>query len=214
MTKNELKQKLLKRAKFAAKVLSYVPFVRMVSINGSLATGNIKPNSDIDFFIICEKQYLWTARFFTVGVLSFLRLRAKGKSHNHKICLNHFLSSKNYSIGFKNRYNGLQYSRLKVLLDIDNQHQKFILANKWMNRFSDLPTRFSKLKKQNIIQIFFEMVFKDSEYKFKERQLRKINQNPFYKQPDSVKSFTDKEFYFYTDVSKKWNSKLKNQKSK
>lgn len=207
ISKTVLKKKLLKRAKLAARILAYVPFIRMISINGSLATGNIKSDSDIDFFIITEKSHLWTTRFFTVGILSLLRLRAKGTNHNHKICLNHFLSNQNLSLSFKNRYNALQYSRLKILLDIDGQHQQFIESNAWMKRFIKLPIRFQKPNKQNIFQEFLEYIFKDSEYRFKERQLKKIKQNDFYKQSDSVKSFNDREFYFYTDVKSKWKSK-------
>ena len=104
MTKQKLKNKLLKRAQFATKLLSYVPFIRMVAINGSLASGKINDDSDIDFFLISENKHLWTARFFAIGILTFFNLRAKGKRHEHKVCLNHILSNFDYKISFKSLF--------------------------------------------------------------------------------------------------------------
>ncbi len=54
-----------KQAFVLSYLLSHFPFVRMISITGSLVFNNLKgKDDDIDFFIIIEKNHLWTVRLF------------------------------------------------------------------------------------------------------------------------------------------------------
>ncbi len=56
---NRLAEIRLKDAKKYARVIANFPFIQAVFISGSLSKHVMKPNSDIDFFIITKPDRLW-----------------------------------------------------------------------------------------------------------------------------------------------------------
>jgi predicted nucleotidyltransferase len=214
-----IEKKLWSRAKFGAIILSFVPFLKEIAINGSLAHGNVNNNSDVDFFIITEKNRLWIVRFLSVIILDLFFLRAKNNNHQGKICLNHFLSSEDYMLTLKNEYNAYQYSNLRVVYQLNNTHNEFISKNEWMKKYChDCKTQFVG-NKPNIIKLivefFLEGFANQLEKKLFNFQLKKIQENPFFHLKESLIQISSKEFYYYTDVSSKYRDfssrKLDNQ---
>ncbi len=63
--------KKIKVGKFAAEILSFIPFVKMVAICNDLAYFNAPEEIDIDFFIVVKSGKIWTDRFFSTAVLFF-----------------------------------------------------------------------------------------------------------------------------------------------
>ena len=53
----------LKRAAFFAKLLKFIPSVKLVAVSGALAMKNSRKDDDIDLVIITSKGLLWTTRF-------------------------------------------------------------------------------------------------------------------------------------------------------
>jgi hypothetical protein len=92
----EERAKIAKRkwriAKFAAGLLRVIPFLRMAAVCNTLAIGNAREESDIDFFIIGRSHRLWTTRFFTTLWLDFARMRRKGGAIKDKICLSFYVT--------------------------------------------------------------------------------------------------------------------------
>jgi predicted nucleotidyltransferase len=209
MTKKQFEKKLIKKAQFATKILKNIPFVRMIAINGSLASGKTNKNSDIDFFLIVEKGHLWTARFLVIAILDIFRLRAKEKNQERRICINHILSNAKYILKLKNQYNYQQYSNLWVLYNQEKVYQKFISQNTWMKRFGKIKKYYISHKKsfwQKIFEFKTNLFGNHIERYLKNYQLKRIRKNPFYHQKDTVKCFSDGEFYYYTKVSQKWKT--------
>lgn len=79
-------------AKFAAGLLRVIPFLRMAAVCNTLAIGNARDESDIDFFIIGRSHRLWTMRLLTTAWLDFARLRRKGSAIRDKICLSFYVT--------------------------------------------------------------------------------------------------------------------------
>ncbi len=210
--KKRLLEKIWQKAKLATWILKNIPFIRMIAVNGSLATQKINKNSDIDFFIICYKTRLWTARFFTQLILDIFGLRAKGKKYAQKICLNHFLSSQNYQLTPKNKYNAIEYSQLIILYQEDCTHSKFLKNNLWIFKYVKEIKNIYSQNLPSFFKIFFEKILISKigdklESKLKKMQLARIKSNPFFNHPDSVMKKTDQEFYYYTDARKKWKTR-------
>lgn len=207
---NILEGKYLKRAEITAQILKFVPFVRMIAINGSLANGKITKNSDIDFFIITEKNRLWFIRLLVTIVLDLCFLRAKKNKHRGKICLNHFLTNENYLLSRQDYYNAYQYSNLIVLYSAADTYQEFIKNNSWMNKFCQPINKTEiPLVKNQLVRIFFEKVLSRKIGNYFERksriwQIKKINHNPFFQQKDSALKISRQEFYYYTQVNRKY----------
>ena len=81
-----------KRARRVIRLLSYVPFVRMVAVCNTVAFNTATRGSDIDFLILVQNGKMWTTRFAVTLLVSLLGLRR----HHHKIadriCLSFYLA--------------------------------------------------------------------------------------------------------------------------
>lgn len=121
-----------------ARIFSHVPFVDFVYGSGSLAVGNVDPESDFDVLIGVR-----TGRIFTVRFLSafFLSLRGWRRSKEHggtaaadKVCLNHFVTQSTYLMRLPvNTYWRMLYERLVPLYGTEVALQAFFDANEsWL----------------------------------------------------------------------------------
>ncbi|EKD57015.1 MAG: hypothetical protein ACD_58C00025G0002 [uncultured bacterium] len=200
-----------KKAVRVALVLSCIPFTRMIAINGSLASGKITKNSDIDFFIITQQNRLWLTRLLITLILDLGLLRAKKNSHRGKICLNHLLTNEKYLLNRQDDYNAYQYSHLIVLYSTNNTYQEFIKKNQWMNKYYKNCGIIESIKSQNqLVKRLFEKILFNWFGDFIENvcrawQVWRIKHNSFFHQKDSVLMISDQEFYYYTKVSRKYH---------
>jgi len=117
------------------------PFVRAVFISGSLSKQVMKPDSDIDFFIITEPEKLWICRAF----LTIYKKLILGNSHRN-FCLNYFVSTNNLEIQDKNFF---QVTKIAFLLPMYNYslYEKFMAKNYWVR--AEFPN--FKLRDEGII---------------------------------------------------------------
>jgi len=59
-------RKTFNRAMFYGSILGGLPFVRMVTLTGSLAMLNLSKNPDMDFMLVAKHGRVWTARVFAI----------------------------------------------------------------------------------------------------------------------------------------------------
>src|SRR3989344_3138829 len=93
----------------------WIPFVEFAVAAGSLATGNVNPDSDFDVIVGAKTGRIFTARFFCALAFGFFGWRRKrlhgGASYktyksyktyrsetSDKVCLNHFITAKSYRL--------------------------------------------------------------------------------------------------------------------
>src|SRR3989338_8362689 len=76
-------------------LFKYIPFVDFALAAGSMALGNVSPESDFDVIIGARPGRVFTTRFFCVvafGVFGWRRTKLNHReSAADKICLNHFV---------------------------------------------------------------------------------------------------------------------------
>jgi len=85
-------------AKRMARLISFLPHVRMVAVTGSLAYNTTNKDSDIDVLIASERGHMWTTRAFVSMLMHILGKRRHGKFIRDRICLNHYISDKNLTL--------------------------------------------------------------------------------------------------------------------
>lgn len=141
MTKVDLYQKRIKKARFFARILSLIPFVRMIALTGSLARGEAEANSDIDFFVVTKPGRIWTSRFLIVFLLKPLGQYRTEQNQAGKICPNRYQTEDSLEILPHNLYHAKEYSQIVPLFEIDDVYQEFQKANQWTRR---------KIKNQNL----------------------------------------------------------------
>lgn len=68
------------------------PFIKFVAVVNSLPIRDIKENSDIDLFIVTQKNKMFTARFALTAALQILGLRRHGDKTSKRFCLSFYVS--------------------------------------------------------------------------------------------------------------------------
>lgn len=123
---NQLAGFRMSDARKYASVAASFPFVRAVFISGSLSKQVMKPDSDIDFFIITEPGKLWVCRAF-LTIYKKLILR---NSHRN-FCLNYFIDSNNLEIPDKNIFTATEVAFLLPMYNY-SLYEKFMTNNDWI----------------------------------------------------------------------------------
>lgn len=134
-------KKKMQIASKAARILSFLPTVKLIGISGSLSMNNSQKRDDIDLFIITSSNLLWTTRFLVNLILLVFRLK-RGRDASfgvNKICPNMFVSLASLEIP-KNIFSAHEVAQMKVLMNKARTYEKFLYKNKWVLNF--LPNAF------------------------------------------------------------------------
>ncbi len=101
-----------------------------VAVSGSLSKNFADEDSDIDFFLITEKNRLWTARtlLHLLKKFSFLFRREDW------FCMNYFVDEEALEIREKNVYTAVEVATLLPLRGVE-AFAAFFAANRWSREF-------------------------------------------------------------------------------
>lgn len=81
------------RARSAARLIAWLPFVRAVAVCNSLGFHMTHEASDVDLFIVAAAGRVWSARWYVTGVLALLRMRP-GEAHRDPVCVSFFVDER------------------------------------------------------------------------------------------------------------------------
>jgi hypothetical protein len=121
---------MLKTAEKIAGFLSGFPFVKGVAVSGSLSKNFADENSDIDFFIITEKNKLWLARTF---MHCFKKCAIILKKQDW-FCMNYYVDEEMMQIKEKNIYTATEIATLLPFRGI-HVFDEFFKKNVWSKNF-------------------------------------------------------------------------------
>jgi predicted nucleotidyltransferase len=127
---NQKARILLKTAEKIAALLSAFPFVKGVAVSGSLSKNFADEDSDIDFFIITEKNKLWLARTF---MHCFKKIAILFKKQDW-FCMNYYIDEAMLQIKEKNIYTATEVATLLPLRGIP-VFEEFFKNNQWSKAF-------------------------------------------------------------------------------
>jgi len=207
-----LYDKKWKKFLLRAWLFKYIPFVDFALAAGSMATGNVREESDFDVIIGARPGRIFTARFFAILAFGLFGWRRTKISHDEtakdKICLNHFITEKSYRLSSPHgKYWQTLYKNLVPVYGAPEAIQAFFDANKeWIGEPVALgdDTRYRyrapSFFKKNIKEAFLTGKFGDKvEAWLKKLQITKIERSlkedePGYK-PRIIYSDTELEFH-------------------
>jgi len=89
--KDKASIKKWKDAKRMVWLMQVIPFVRSISVAGSLSMNNVSEKSDIDIFIISKPGRIWTTRTLSMMLTQILFKRRHDEKIDNKICLNYYI---------------------------------------------------------------------------------------------------------------------------
>lgn len=182
--KYDISEKFWNRAVLAAKILSYVPFIKMIAIVNSLAFFNCDQNSDIDFFIVTQKNKIWTARAFSSLLLHILGLRRHGKKVAKRICLSFYISEEKPDLSYIAKddlgfFVAFWIAQMAPIINFGQTFESFHAANFWTRKFlpnsgnniTDYYINFKRPLLSKTLKGWGEFLFKKD---FFENTVRKI----------------------------------------
>lgn len=152
-----------KIANKAAKLLSFIPWIKMIAVTGSLAMENASEESDIDLMIVTKKGLLWTTRIFTYLLISLFGIQTRKPADSNqkdKLCLNIWLDEGDliWSKKDRNLYTAHEIAQIVPLVNKDNTYEKLIYQNKWILNFWPNAVRINKKDEINSKNINFSVV--------------------------------------------------------
>ncbi|MCU0680152.1 MAG: hypothetical protein MUF50_02495 [Planctomycetes bacterium] len=126
-------------ARFAAKLLSYLPWVKMVALGNSIGSHNWRQEGDIDLLIMVKERRVWLVRFLAATITKIFNLRPRPGNEENKICLSFFVSDqdlnfKKFCYSDKDVYFHYWLANLLVLYSRSGIYRKFVGTNAWLKK--------------------------------------------------------------------------------
>lgn len=215
LQRKKLADEKFRKSRWILKFISYLPFIRLIMISGTMALGNPYKESDLDLLVVAKSGRIWTARaIITFFTLIFGKYRHKDKTKN-RLCLNHYITEKSLGIDFGNLYKAQEYLNLLPVSGDLKIYQEFLAANRsWTENYvpstrdENEPAnaenlRFISQSKTSLkIKYFFEWLLGGIigdwlERFFKKIQIFFIQKNPLSNQPKGRLRYTDDNLVFH-----------------
>jgi hypothetical protein len=118
LQRNKISEKKIRKILRAAKMLRFVPYVRMAAVAGRLACKNAEKGSDLDLLIGLKHGKIFTGRFLVTALVHLSGQRRHADKIQDRICLNHFVTTK-FSISAQDIFSSHEYAFLKPVFDND-----------------------------------------------------------------------------------------------
>ncbi len=209
LERNKISEKKIKIVLAVAKVLRFVPYVRMVAIAGRLAPKNAEKSSDLDLLVAVKHGKIFTGRLLVTILVHVLGKRRYGRKITDRICLNHFITTK-FSIAARDLFSSHEYVFLKPVFDNDF-FLLFQKNNSWIQdyrpNFAQAVDNISLLKDSSISRTVRKIGEKLLKSSWIERRLGDWQKNKIAKNPQSQKIgglilCSDEELAFWPNFEK------------
>ncbi|MBI4786852.1 MAG: hypothetical protein HY782_07385 [Chloroflexi bacterium] len=122
-----LAQRQFPRARFYARLLAHLPFVRMIAITGGLAMENAR-DDDMDYLIVTAPGRLWLVRGMTVALVRLARF------FGDQLCPNFLLTENALAIPDQNLYTAHEIVQMIPLYGLD-VYRRMRVVNRWTEQF-------------------------------------------------------------------------------
>jgi len=132
-------RRLWRRARFVASFLRIVPFVRFIGVVNSLAFDLVRPESDIDLFVIVRRGRLWQTRLAVTLLIQILGMRRHGRNVASRVCLSFFMTDRNLAleglkIGDEDPYLVFWTAGVVPMFERGGTWMRFLRENGWTGR--------------------------------------------------------------------------------
>jgi hypothetical protein len=115
-------------ARFYARLIWALPYVRMVAVTGTLAINNVEPDADIDFLVVTEPGRLWMTRGMIVLLCRLARLQGD------TLCPNYLISSRALQLNSHDLYAAHELAQM-VPIHGKSVAQRLWTENQWCRSF-------------------------------------------------------------------------------
>jgi hypothetical protein len=122
-----LSRRLLDRDRRILRLMSNMPFVRMVALSGSLAHLNAERSADLDLFVITSPNRVWSVTVATLVVSKLLGWR-------QRVCMNYVVSERAMPVEPQDLFSANQIIHLRPVTGHD-VFDRFVKSNGFVRQF-------------------------------------------------------------------------------
>mgnify|MGYP001239068387 CR=1 FL=1 len=205
ISRNKISERKIRILLKVAKILRFVPYVRMIAITGRMAMKNAEEKSDLDVLIVIEEGKIFTGRILvTLAVHLMGKRRYKGKIAN-RVCLNYFITTNSLEITMKDMFSSSEYYFISPLFGRET-FRKFQEKNRWISEYKVNYQESSADNLKTLGDTFLSakiryigekiLAFNFIEKMMKVWQIKRINENPKTHQPGSMIIASDEALVF------------------
>lgn len=152
--RKEISQVKWNIAKKGAYWLSFIPTIDLVGVSGSLSMNNATSEDDIDLFIVCYANTIWSTRLFVLLLLTLLRRRRKfgDKKEKDLLCPNMFVASSHLRLPLNERdlYSAHEIVQVEPLFVRGFTYHRLLHENEWVSTMLPNAWKWSMKKAQLI----------------------------------------------------------------
>lgn len=153
MAREQVSQAAFQRACRYGAFLGTLPFVRMVTLTGSLAMLNLSRDADMDYMLVTQPRRLWLARAFAVLFGRLMRITGD------RICVNLLVSESALEWHPRDLYSAREMCQMIPLAGMDVYH-RLRAANVWIKSFlpnaDSVPALTPKARPTSFFQKWLE----------------------------------------------------------
>lgn len=148
---SEIEEKYLEKANKYIKFIKWLPGLKMIWIGNSLAMKSATKDSDIDLYIVTDKNAMWFVRIMVTFIFQVLWVRKDETHHAWRFCLSFFST-----------IDGMDFSSFKIdddvylyfwivyfkpIADYSKTYEKFLEKNNSWANFDDYKEIIEENKK-------------------------------------------------------------------
>lgn len=133
-------------ARRAAKIISFIPWVKSIAVTGALAMENADADDDIDLMVVTSSNRLWLTRPLVLLLVSLFFKRRKPipssffphpSSFSNTLCLNLWLDESALAIPTDqhNLYTAHELAQMTPLVNKDQTYERMMRENGWGRKF-------------------------------------------------------------------------------
>lgn len=134
---SDLEKKYIKKIQKLCVFFKYIPGLLMLWVGNSIAMKAWNDSSDIDVFVVTDKNSLWFVRIVLTCIVQILGQRKTQKKHAGKICLSFFCTQDVLDlskIAIKDDiYLYYRILTMKPIITKGDIYEKFVSENKWVD---------------------------------------------------------------------------------
>jgi hypothetical protein len=126
--RSEIATTMWPQAIYFGRVLSSLPYVRLVAITGALAVNNVEPGADIDYLVVTQSGRVWLCRAISMLVVRWAAMKGV------VICPNYFIAEDALRHERENIYTAHELTQMIPLSGMST-YLRMRFLNQWTNDF-------------------------------------------------------------------------------
>lgn len=187
-TKQSLQKNYFKKVRRYQGWLALCPFIKLIAVCNTLPIGDVNEGSDIDLFVITQKNRLFLARWWLTALTSLLGIRRHGDKIRKRFCLSFYVSEdhldlKDIALQPTDLYLAYWLKTMEPIAGDPTTYEALFTANGWLkNYFHTLIPKRRYFRKSGgfatTIRKILEWILNREKYELSTRneQLKRIHE--------------------------------------